>query len=801
MKKCIKLISLTLISLGCEFVYSMNLIPTSISLREITATLPQLQNLIESIPIPQRESLLTRYTNLPQGGPARLSQFRALLTDAQNAYRAMPPPPVAEAIVPPVAVAEAIVVPAAVDEPIVIPAAVAEAIVVHPHLQEEQGNSDTELLEQPQFTTLKHSDLPIDRKKQLAAKLAPILRNTDTVAAYKTTFLPSYFFNLSNATLFAAANMLLQDPMIATWILEYKEEEIIGAREGDMQSILEYDLLHPQRERNHNRYQQLMMLIKLAYHNSLRDITYALVTSLNNPYAITGENIRALLLPFTERESNFLDAMIASLPVDVARIFKGNVQIFLNATRLCGRANIGLIDVLTMDSNCFSTSILKPSLPPGGNLLSILSAGSEIEITNLTPEVITRGNQYAERVFWKAVKYIFGYNEANDIETLFRYLDIKEPAGDHIGLLQAPISDLQSGSLCKLISIAYVRMFDKEKARVMRFTQRGHISYYEAGGVSGGAYPLLQARYIFRALEKQIKIYEDATETEAKKIEALNTMCIVLGSLIQGFNHCNAGVQGAYTQSITTLMSKENIKSIPQIARSIYETVAATFFSQIFKFSQPKNGRLDDWRTMDEEPEDILFNPKALQPIDEEIMRVKYVQKTLNGIYDILVPIGGYDSNDHQNSLNIHLISSRAIPSVVAALNALFENPDTRQWGISKKGELGTRALRWHLYDYSQENPDNYSGRMLDAQYVQVIKTLFNGALQDTALVLDEALNNPLVEKLIELYLQEKTQELRDMGLEVQDLTLQKLTEEDEMIKEMKKRIVWDVFRKEGFFQ
>lgn len=125
MKKCIKLISLTLISLGCEFVYSMNLIPTSISLREITATLPQLQNLIESIPISQRESLLTRYTNLPQGGPARLSQFRALLTDAQNAYRAMPPP-VAEAIVPPAAVAEEIVPP------------VAEPIVVRPHLQVEQ---------------------------------------------------------------------------------------------------------------------------------------------------------------------------------------------------------------------------------------------------------------------------------------------------------------------------------------------------------------------------------------------------------------------------------------------------------------------------------------------------------------------------------------------------------------------------------------------------------------------------------------------------------------------------------------
>lgn len=126
MKKSIRLISLALFSLGFKFVYSMDLTPSAIGAGQIPGVLSQLQNLINSIPVTQRRDLSNRFASLPAGGMARVNQFRALLTDAQNAYRAMPPPPVAEAIVPPAAVAEEIVPP------------VAEPIVVHPHLQVEQ---------------------------------------------------------------------------------------------------------------------------------------------------------------------------------------------------------------------------------------------------------------------------------------------------------------------------------------------------------------------------------------------------------------------------------------------------------------------------------------------------------------------------------------------------------------------------------------------------------------------------------------------------------------------------------------
>ncbi|GHT93471.1 hypothetical protein FACS1894122_08740 [Alphaproteobacteria bacterium] len=507
---------------------------------------------------------------------------------------------------------------------------------------------------------------------------------------------------------------------------------------------------------------------------------------------ITNNSTHANVLQiFNSGGSNWnMRQLIVGMSPECMSHFSGKALYALQIVKLTGGTTSPLLK--TLFSSISNNVHLKENCFTGENIIEKLSIGNAcpIHLSPTTQHQIDVGNDYIYNIFWDTMNIVAGYNGYKSTTFLADFLS-EVTNNEPFTFMKSSVSIVIEGrrSLANALLVAYAKMTKMEAEACQALNFETYYGDCGANGACGAGFLLQHVRYVFSATRRkldEIKVQKDLVETGGvvaniaaaiKSIEDnLTLVAKIMGTLIQAYNHCPAGINQGLLSCTNGLLAHENLAgySWKDRLKATVTSVINEVKDRLFKFKRKKG----DYLTIDEDG----GIADADIEVDGEISMVNVgVGQLLDGMYGIDKAAGnnyyrgtfGADP-DCRQSLLIHLLNRKKEDNIVRkAWQSLANNPVTAQWGPGGAMEFGwyQTNLKTHndipkLYEdiWTRQyqlynvvvNPryhayDLYS--MKDYEYKEVACQLLRGVLGDTDFFVKLILENPLANLTLDKYL------------------------------------------------
>ncbi|MDR1982958.1 MAG: hypothetical protein LBQ08_04155 [Holosporaceae bacterium] len=472
-----------------------------------------------------------------------------------------------------------------------------------------------------------------------------------------------------------------------------------------------------------------------------------------------------------------LDA-IARLDDGTIGCFDLKLRTIFAVTKKTGNIFSDLINVVTNPDSLLQEVFLREDIS-GDEIFAQFSNGSKI--SSDSERAIREGNQYAGEIFLRAMEVLCGCGNMNDIYRYFNRDNTQED--ENITLMKAGLSDWVAFTDDPKKSADANAAARRKKAADMIAVAYGQISgnCYQnirtsfdnnGRGICGTVgYPRATPKYVFRAMEKAIDMLGRVDVDDDIKADYKEVIAQSLGYIIQGTNHCHAGVTAGFDLAAQTFLGRENLASVPlcNLIKAIEMRVTSDFLDRIFKYSvfkKAENG--GEYSFPDNVPGEwmldagfgeVYYDGTKIDAYPESVMGQKYAKRILGGHFGLpSISDRSFESGlSFLKFLTIHLLSCLKSSSADEVVRCAVE-------GLCSSSNAIVKAYGDLLVKEGPFDPEAWTrqfGQMHEGEYDELIRTMFISVIKNTNLVLKYVTEDLLFEHALEKYLDQFGRDIR----------------------------------------